>query len=93
MLLGPGVSLNALIAALTDLPNLSEAKCIAGIAIRDCMRFTTADTLALGLEVITVMNNFGTIHTCFVKLGKDLGKVELLIVELSGDEPPPKEAE
>jgi hypothetical protein len=57
------------------------------------MRFITAETLALGLEVINVMNNFGTIRTCFAKLGKELDKIELLLIELSGNKPPPKDAD
>tara|TARA_Y100000994_G_scaffold191404_1_gene160617 strand:+ start:243 stop:416 length:174 start_codon:yes stop_codon:yes gene_type:complete len=57
------------------------------------MPFITAETLASDWKSLPLMNNFGTIRTCFAKLGKERGKVELLLIELSGDEPPPKEAD
>jgi hypothetical protein len=57
------------------------------------MDFITAEALALGPEAIARTNNFGNIRTCFAKLGKELAKIELLLIELSGDIPPPKKAD
>ncbi|MFL2541933.1 MAG: ATP-binding protein [Candidatus Latescibacterota bacterium] len=55
--------------------------------------FVTAEALAHDLEVLARTNNFGNIRTCFAKLGKELDKIELLLIELSGNKPPPKDAD
>ena len=45
----------------------------------------TAGALVLDLEVMGRTNNIGETSTCLGTLGKELDKLEPLLIELSGD--------